>query len=125
MLIVTKFGRVPCYLWPDTMSITNNFDCRKKISKGYHIVDMSEKKTVVPPTPRYAIGNRGAFFKRPPLESVQGWIWDLIIIQNVPKEKKQNQKPRLSTIQVSQSIFKGRNGVKRQRVKLNLVNLNY
>ena len=58
------------------MSITNNFDCRKKniIFKGYHIVDMSEKKTVVPPTPRYAIGNRGAFFKRPPLESVKGKI---------------------------------------------------
>jgi len=39
---------------------------------------MSEKKTVVPPTPRYAIGNRGAFFKRPPLESVQGKV-DAII----------------------------------------------
>ena len=50
------------------MSITNNFDCKKQIFK----TNMSEKKTVVPPTPRYAIGNRGAFFKRPPLESVQG-----------------------------------------------------
>ena len=30
---------------------------------------MSQEKSVVPPTPRYAIGNRGSFFKRPALEN--------------------------------------------------------
>lgn len=33
---------------------------------------MSDDKTAVPPVPRYAIGNRGSFFKRPTLDQVQG-----------------------------------------------------
>jgi len=42
---------------------------------------MGDSKTAVPATPRFAIGNRGSFFKRPGLD--QGFTFILAYILNI------------------------------------------
>ena len=58
--------RVP--LLPCLIFISLSFTIRWP-SKSDEFRIMNKEKSVVPPTPRYAIGNRGSFFKRPPLEN--------------------------------------------------------